>query len=400
MVVQLISRLPLSRSGVSVALLRSRARQLLRLCDRADHALGVVLVDDAEMRNFNRDYRHRDSPTNVLAFPGPSGGELPAVISGETPQLGDIIISIDTARREAVEQGQSLHERLTVLMIHGLVHLLGLDHERSEREALLMEAREKELRQQLQENRRGKMAHLAVNVDHVATVREARGIAEPDPVQAAGICELAGAAGIVVHLREDRRHIQDRDVQLLRQTVKTRLNLEMATAPEIIDIALAVRPNMVTLVPEKRQELSTEGGLDVIGNRRKVEETIQRMTDASIPVSLFVDPDMDQIDASRDAGATFVEIHTGRYCEAPPGEERDREFTSIAQCAEHAFEQGLRVNAGHGLDYRTTRRIAALDTIEELSIGHAIISRAVYVGLERAVREMLDIIRHSRDFPG
>ncbi len=236
------------------------------------------------------------------------------------------------------------------------------------------------------------MPHLAINVDHVATVRQARGTTEPDPVHAAGICELAGAEGIVVHLREDRRHIQNRDVQLLRQTVKTKLNLEMAAAKEIVDIALDIKPDMITLVPEKRQELTTEGGLDVIGNAKKLKKTIQKMRKAGIPVSIFIDPDATQIEASLEIGATFVELHTGRYCDAASAEERDREFRLIERSAELAFESGLRVNAGHGLDYRTTARVAALPTIEELSIGHAVITRAVYVGLDQAVREMRDCI--------
>ena len=239
------------------------------------------------------------------------------------------------------------------------------------------------------------MVKLAINVDHVATVREARGITEPDPVLAAGICELAGASGIVVHLREDRRHIHDRDVRLLRQTVKTRLNLEMAAAQEIIDIALDIVPDMVTLVPEKRKELTTEGGLNVKAGKKKLTQTIAKMDKAGIPVSLFVDPEHNQIKAAKEVGATYVELHTGRYCDAENEQIRDREFRLIEEAAEIASDQGLRVNAGHGLDYRTTQRIAALETIEELSIGHAIITRAVFVGLDQAVREMLELIRNS-----
>ncbi|HHD56580.1 MAG TPA: pyridoxine 5'-phosphate synthase [Desulfobulbaceae bacterium] len=237
------------------------------------------------------------------------------------------------------------------------------------------------------------MPHLAINVDHVATVRQARGITEPDPVLAAGICELAGAEGIVVHLREDRRHMQDRDVRILRQTIKTKLNLEMAAVKEIINIALDIKPDMITLVPEKRKELTTEGGLDVIGNEKKLKKTIGKMRKASIPVSIFIDPDAAQIEAAADIGATFVELHTGRYCDATSQKERDMEFRLIEQSAELAFESGLRVNAGHGLDYLTTARVAALPTIEELSIGHAIISRAVLVGLDQAVREMIAIVK-------
>lgn len=240
------------------------------------------------------------------------------------------------------------------------------------------------------------MTLLAINVDHIATIRQARGTIEPDPVTAAALCELAGASGIVVHLREDRRHIQDRDVRLLRQTVKTRLNLEMGAAKEIIDIALDIKPDMVTLVPEKRLELTTEGGLNVTGQKKKLAGTIEQMAKAGIPVSLFIDPDFKQIKASHDIGATFVEIHTGRYCDAVSEKERDCEFHLIASAAQEADRLGLQVNAGHGLDYRTTARIAALDIIGELSIGHAVIARAVFIGLEQAVREMLDIIRFAR----
>ncbi|MFZ5798161.1 MAG: pyridoxine 5'-phosphate synthase [Thermodesulfobacteriota bacterium] len=242
------------------------------------------------------------------------------------------------------------------------------------------------------------MVHLAVNVDHVATVRQARGTIEPDPVTAAAVCELAGAAGIVVHLREDRRHIQDRDLRLLRQTVKTRLNLEMAASAEMLAIAAEVKPDMVTLVPEKRQELTTEGGLDVKGNSKKITRAIGRMTESRIPVSLFIDPDAAQIKAAREAGATYVELHTGRYCDAKTEEERNREFGLIEESAATAFASGLKVNAGHGLDYRNSARVAALDTISELSIGHAIISRAIFVGLDQAVREMLAVIKPP--FPG
>lgn len=232
------------------------------------------------------------------------------------------------------------------------------------------------------------MVKLAINVDHVATLRQARGIDEPDPVLAAGICELAGAAGIVVHLREDRRHIQDRDVILLRQTVKTKLNLEMGATEEIINIALNLKPDMVTLVPEKRAELTTEGGLDVIGQEQHLANVIAQMKDAGIPVSLFINPDAGQIKAARKVGATFVEIHTGRYSDAASDEEEEREFAMIVAAVNAAHEAGLRINAGHGLNYTNTARIAALDKIEELSIGHAVMARAIYVGLDQAVREM------------
>lgn len=236
------------------------------------------------------------------------------------------------------------------------------------------------------------MIKLAVNVDHVATLREARGISEPDPVLAAGICELAGAEGIVVHLREDRRHIQDRDVRLLRQTVKTKLNLEMGATREIINFALDIKPDMVTLVPEKRKELTTEGGLNVSGQKKKLKAVISQMREAGIPVSLFIDPDSRQIVAAHDIGATFVEIHTGRYADALSEKEQQEEFELIAAAAEEAYEAGLRVNAGHGLNYVNTARVARLETIEELSIGHAIMTRSIFVGLDQAVREMLGLM--------
>lgn len=239
------------------------------------------------------------------------------------------------------------------------------------------------------------MTQLAINVDHIATIRQARGINEPDPVTGAAICELAGAAGIVVHLREDRRHIQDRDVYLLRDTVKTKLNLEMGANKEIIKIALEVRPDLVTLVPEKRQELTTEGGLDTVSQQKKIAKVIEKMSARSIPVSIFSDPDPAQLKAARDVGATYVELHTGRYCDATSEEEQEKEFKLIGDAAEEAAALGLRVCAGHGLNYRNTGPIAALDTIEELSIGHAIMARAIFCGLDQAVREMLAIVREN-----
>ncbi len=374
-------------------LLQDRSNRLLDLLDQAGRQLSIVFMDDRSMAEYNLTYRDKMGPTNVLSFPA---AELYAGLPPELAdnELGDILISVETALSEAAKNDISLHRRITELIIHGTLHLLGYDHEQSSRQALVMWKMEQQLLETLLriQPRRTTMPHLAINVDHVATIRQARGITEPDPVLAAGICELAGAKGIVVHLREDRRHIQDRDVQLLRRTVKTKLNLEMATAKEIIDIALDIKPDMITLVPEKRQELTTEGGLDVISNEKKLSKTIRKMSKAGIPVSIFIDPDATQIEAALEVGATFVELHTGRYCDAETEKERDREFRLIEQSAELAFESGLRVNAGHGLDYRTTTRIAALPFIEELSIGHAVITRAVYVGLDQAVREMLDCI--------
>jgi pyridoxine 5-phosphate synthase len=237
------------------------------------------------------------------------------------------------------------------------------------------------------------MAILSVNVDHVATVRQARLAPEPDPVIAAAMAEMAGARGIIVHLREDRRHIQDRDVYILRQTVKTRLNLEMAATEEIIKIALDVRPDIVTLVPEKREELTTEGGLNVAGQKTLMNETVQRMQEGGIRVSLFIDPDPEQIQASKDSGCEMIEIHTGTYANAKTPAEQDAEFERVKQAARTATEMGLEVHAGHGLDYYNVSRLVALPEIEGYSIGHNIIARAVLVGMDAAVKEMLALVQ-------
>lgn len=381
---------------ISIPLLQRRATWLLRKLGVADHDLSVLFVDDTEMRWLNGHYRAKDSSTNVLSFPfGIESGLLEPLSSLPIKELGDIIISVETAFQESQKLKISLHDRMTWLITHGLLHLLGHDHERSDAEAIAMWELEKKLISQLQHSRSIQMTQLAINVDHVATVRNARGITEPDPVAAASICELAGAAGIVVHLREDRRHINDRDVHLLRETIKTRMNLEMGADKGIIKIALNLKPDMVTLVPEKRQELTTEGGLDVTSQKKKLGKTIKQMEKAGIPVSLFIDPDAKQIKAAHSIGATYVELHTGRYCDATTETDREKEYQLIASTAEEAYQMGLRVNAGHGLDYQTTARIAALDTIEELSIGHAIIARSIYVGLDQAVREMGQIVRDA-----
>ena len=236
------------------------------------------------------------------------------------------------------------------------------------------------------------MVKLGVNVVHVATVREARGITEPDPVAAAVLAELGGADGITVHLREDRRHIRERDVRLLKETIKVPLNLELATAPEILEFALEIRPHSATFVPEKREELTTEGGLDVIGGFKKLEPVVRQFREAGIVVSLFIDPDPDQIAAAAQVGAEFIEIHTGRYCDAADEHRMKEEFVLIEQASITAANANLKVNAGHGLNYRNVGPVARLPEIRELNIGHSIIARAVYVGLERAVREMKSLL--------
>ncbi|EPL0741356.1 pyridoxine 5'-phosphate synthase [Proteus mirabilis] len=237
---------------------------------------------------------------------------------------------------------------------------------------------------------------LGVNIDHIATLRNARGTTYPDPVQAAFIAEQAGADGITIHLREDRRHITDRDLMLISQTVQTRLNLEMAVTEEMIEIACQTQPDFCCLVPEKRQEVTTEGGLDVVGNEEKVADAIKRLSLAGIKVSLFIDPDHEQINAADRVGAPFIEIHTGAYTDAEDEQAQEKEFVRIRDAVTYAASKGLKVNAGHGLHYHNVQRIAALPELYELNIGHAIIGRAVFSGLAPAVEEMKRLMREAR----
>ncbi|MBN2753265.1 MAG: pyridoxine 5'-phosphate synthase [Candidatus Goldbacteria bacterium] len=235
------------------------------------------------------------------------------------------------------------------------------------------------------------MARLCVNIDHTATLRQARGGSEPDPIAAAAAAERAGASGITVHLREDRRHIQDSDVITLRKTVKTKLNLEMSLADEIVNFAVKVRPDEATLVPEKRQELTTEGGLDVIANMARLKKAIAKLKAKKIAVSLFIDAEPEQIKASKEAGADYVELHTGKYSNAS-GKKQKRELQIIKDGVKLALKEGLKVNAGHGLNYTNTKQIASIKGIEDLNTGHSIIARAVFTGLDRAVKDMLKLL--------
>jgi pyridoxine 5-phosphate synthase len=232
------------------------------------------------------------------------------------------------------------------------------------------------------------MIRLGVNIDHVATIRQARRANEPDPVAAAVLATLGGADGITIHLREDRRHIQDRDLHLLRQTVPRGLNLEMAAVDEIIDIACTVRPDQVTLVPERRAELTTEGGLDVAAHHEMLANAIRRLQKAEIAVALFIDPNMLQIDASKQLGATAVELQTATYSEAVTRDAVERQLQILNEATAHAKSQGLNVHMGHGINYVNVQPLVRIAGVEELNIGHSIISRAVLVGMERAVREM------------
>ncbi|MDD4953822.1 MAG: pyridoxine 5'-phosphate synthase [Candidatus Omnitrophica bacterium] len=237
------------------------------------------------------------------------------------------------------------------------------------------------------------MPKLGVNIDHVATLRQARRGQEPEPVLAALICEAAGADSIVAHLREDRRHIQDRDLFLLKKTVRTRLNLEMSVAAGIVEIACQVKPDQATLVPEKRQELTTEGGLDVISNFRKVRQAASILVKNDIEVSLFIDPDKKQIDAAKKSGVKMIELHTGRYADTKNKKEQDKYFRQLSEAVTYALKKGLVVNAGHGLNYSNVSRVARIKGIAELNIGYSIICRALLAGLDRAVREMKDLIK-------
>ncbi|MEX0725778.1 MAG: pyridoxine 5'-phosphate synthase [Planctomycetaceae bacterium] len=236
------------------------------------------------------------------------------------------------------------------------------------------------------------MAKLGVNIDHVATVRQARRTVEPDPVWAAALAELGGADLITVHLREDRRHIQDRDLHVLRQTVQVPLNLEMAAEEEITKIALEVRPHQVTLVPEKREEVTTEGGLDIVGNLPRVKHCVEQLLAAGIEVSMFIDADERQIAASKKLGAQGVELHTGRYADAATHEARQQEFEQLQRAGEFAVQSGLKLHMGHGLTYRNVIPVARIPHVDELNIGHSIVARAIMVGFEAAVREMKRLI--------
>ena len=239
------------------------------------------------------------------------------------------------------------------------------------------------------------MASLGVNIDHIANIRQARRTVEPDPVPFAMLAELGGADGITVHLREDRRHIQDRDVELLRHTVRSRLNLEMAATEEMVGIAVSIVPDMVTLVPERREEVTTEGGLDVAAQLQTLRPMVTRLQESGIPVSLFVDPEQRQLEACRDSGARWVELHTGSYAEAN-WDQQPIELARITEGVSTARQLNLRVNAGHGLTYQNVEPIAAIPGMEELNIGHTIVARAVAVGLQQAVQEMKALIQNPR----
>lgn len=237
---------------------------------------------------------------------------------------------------------------------------------------------------------------FCINVDHIATLRNARGETQPDPVTFALMAEQFGVDGIVVHLREDRRHINERDVRLLRELVTTKLDLEMAPVDEIIQIACDVCPELATLVPEKRQELTTEGGINVIDNIDQIRSAVERLHEAGIPVSIFIEPDINQIDAAAEINADFIEIHTGHYANAASEEDIFEELEKVRLAAKHAKKLGLGVNAGHGLNYLNIKEFLAIEEIDEVSIGHAVLARAIYVGAEQAIKEMIALTRSQK----
>ncbi|MCX5701370.1 MAG: pyridoxine 5'-phosphate synthase [Candidatus Omnitrophica bacterium] len=234
---------------------------------------------------------------------------------------------------------------------------------------------------------------LGVNIDHVATLREVRAGIEPEPVFAALICQAAGADSIVVHLREDRRHIKERDLYILKKVIKKKLNLEMSLASDIVRIACRVKPDQATIVPERRQEITTEGGLDVVSNYKKVKQVLGKLKKKNIAASLFIDPEKKQIDAAKKSGVKMIELHTGRYCSAREKKEQVKRFEELRIATEYAKKKGMHVFAGHGLDYYNVSRIARIKGIEELNIGYSIVCRAVLVGLDKAVREMRQLIK-------
>ncbi len=237
---------------------------------------------------------------------------------------------------------------------------------------------------------------LGVNIDHIATIRQARGTRYPDTVQAAAQAEEAGADGITIHLREDRRHIQDRDVHILNETLQTRMNLEMAVTEEMLNLAEKIKPAHCCLVPEKREELTTEGGLDILGQEPRIKEACERLAQAGVEASLFIDPDLDQIDATIRCGAPVIELHTGAYADAETAEEQAEELKRIQKAASYAYQKGLIVNAGHGLHYHNVEQIAEIPELNELNIGHGIVARALFVGLKEAVSEMKQIMLQTQ----
>ncbi|AIH03489.1 pyridoxine 5'-phosphate synthase [Thermodesulfobacterium commune] len=380
----------------------SRLNQVLKELRLGKKEVSLTLVDNLTIWNLNLKYLGRNYPTNVLSFSffGKHGFQ--------NNLLGEIIISVEKAKEEADFHGLNFENYLLSLVIHGLVHLLDYDHEKGIFSPWLMLKKEIQLFEKVGfsegkeevlnflKRREYMPAKLAVNVDHVATVREARKAPYPDPVHAAVLAELGGADGIVVHLRLDRRHIKERDVRLIKEVIKTKLILEMAIDEKLIKFAKEIKPYQVTLVPERTEEITTEGGMDLIGNVEKVKKAVKELNKAGIKVSLFLNPDEEAIKLAKKTGAQIIEIHTGMYAEAEDEVKREEEFGKIEVAARLAKDLGFIVHAGHGLSYENIGPVAAIPEIEEFSIGHSIVSRAIMVGMKEAVREMKELIWKAR----
>lgn len=377
-----------------VQTLKKTIESIFQILQRKKKSLSLVLTNDKTIQTYNFIYLNRDYPTNVLSF------------RGEGNYLGDVIISIERAKVEANFYRLPFKDYLISLIVHGILHLYNYDHERGHYAPWLMLKNEIKLMQELAKNkgdiinflkRREYMpAKLAVNVDHVATVREARKTYYPDPVHAAVLAELGGADGIVVHLRLDRRHIKERDVQIISEIIKTKLILEMAIDRNLIEFAKKIKPHQVTLVPERVDEITTEGGMELEGRVDEVKKVVNELNKAGIKVSLFLNPDPKAIELGKKTGAQIVELHTGSYADAKGEEDRLKELERIEIAAHLAKDLGFIVHAGHGLNYENIGPISAIPEIEEFSIGHSIIGRAIMVGMKEAVREMKELILRAR----
>ena len=375
--------------------LKSLIKAAFKVLGRRYKNLTVLFTNNQVITSYNAKFLKRPFPTNVIAFP-----------SLERDYLGDIIISIEKTYEEAAFYGLNPEKYLLILLFHGFLHLYGYDHEKGLYTPWLMLKNEIKLAKALGygeadiinflQRREYMPAKLAVNVDHVATVREARKTYYPDPVHAAVLAELGGADGIVVHLRLDRRHIKERDVRIIKEIIKTKLILEMAIDKDLIKFAKEVKPYQVTLVPERVEEVTTEGGMELEGRVEEVKKVVKELNKAGIKVSLFVNPDEKTLELAKKTGAQIVELHTGMYADAEEEERRLQELERLERASHLAKELGFIVHAGHGLNYENIGPVAAIPEIEEFSIGHSIVSRAIMVGMKEAVREMKELILRAR----
>lgn len=375
--------------------LKSLIKEAFKILGRSAKNLSLVFTNNENIALYNAQFLKRPYPTNVISFP-----------SSEKNYLGDIIISLEKANEEASFYNLNPEKYLVILIFHGFLHLYGYDHEKGLCSPWLMLKNEIKLAKELGygevdvinflKRREYMPAKLAVNVDHVATVREARKTHYPDPVHTAVLAELGGADGIVVHLRLDRRHIKERDVRIIKEIIKTKLILEMAIDADLIKFAKEVKPYQVTLVPERIEEVTTEGGMELEGRVEEVKKVVKELNKVGIKVSLFVNPDEKTLKLAKKTGAQIVELHTGMYAEAEEEEKRWQEFEKLERAAHLAKELGFIVHAGHGLNYENIGPVAAIPEIEEFSIGHSIVSRAIMVGMKEAVREMKELILRAR----